>query len=294
MVIDYKALEREALWVRQKVVEMAVRAKSGHITSAFSQTELLVALYLGKILRYDPKRPKWDKRDRFILSKGHGGIGLYPILARAGFIPEKDLDNFAGEGSVLGVHAEWHIPGMEIISGSLGHGLPLATGICQAARIDKKEYMVFCLLGDAELYEGSNWEAMITAGSQRYDNLICIVDRNQQGTLGFTDRIESPRDGPKLENLAKKFKEFGFEVREIDGHSFKEIFNAFKDIRKRKGKRPLAIIAKTVKGKGSSLFENKRLWHYRVPEGDDLKKLLNDLGISSIQIESCVGKEEKS
>ena len=275
---NLQELEQKAQWVRNKVVEMAVRANSGHISTAFSQTELLVSLYYGGILRYDPKNIKWDGRDRFILSKGQGGIGLYPILADVGFFPKEELNNFAKEGSILGVHTEWNIPGIEVVTGSLGHGLPVATGMCQAALNDGKEHLVFCLLGDAELYEGSNWEAAIFAAHKGYENLVCIVDRNGQGVLGFTDDIRKASDGPRLEPLDKKFEAFGFETRVIDGHSFEQILGALGDIRQRKGKgKPLMIIARTKKGKGAGLMENQRLWHYRVPAGEDLQKVLGDI-----------------
>ena len=274
-----KALENKASWVRNKVLEMAVNVNSGHVTSAFSQAELLVALYHGKILNYDPKNPKWDQRDRFILSKGQGGIGIYPVLADNGFFPVEKLDNFSGPGSILGVHAEWHVPGIEVLTGSLGHGLPIATGMAQAAKNDNKEHLIFCLLGDAELYEGSNWEAATFTGHMEYDNLICMVDRNGQGVLGHTDNIESPSDGPRLNPLDEKFRAFGFEVRVINGHRFEEIFGALSDVRKRKGKKPLMIIANTKKGKGSKLIEGQRLWHYRVPKSEELEQVKKDLKV---------------
>ena len=270
-------LEAKARWVRNKVLEMAVNAKSGHISTAYSQTELLVALYYGGILRYDAKNPKWQDRDRFIFSKGQGGLGLYPILADAGFFPLSELDIFAQKGSILGVHAEWNIPGIEVITGSLGHGLPVATGIAQVAKNDGKKHLTFCFLGDAELYEGSNWEACFFAAHQELNNLICIVDRNGQGVLGFTDRGNEKKDGPKLNPLDDKFRAFGFEVRVIDGHSFEEIFDSLSDIRTRTNPKPLMIIANTKKGKGSSLMEDQRLWHYRVPSGSDLEAVSKEL-----------------
>ena len=273
----YETLERKALWVRNKVLEMAVSVKSGHVTTAFSQAELLVALYNGKILNYDPKNPQWDQRDRFILSKGQGGIGIYPVLADNGYFPMENLENFTGSGSVLGVHAEWQIPGIEVLTGSLGHGLPIATGMAQAAVNDKKNHLIFCLLGDAELYEGSNWEAATFAGHMEYANLICIVDRNGQGVLGHTDKIESPSDGPRLNPLDEKFRAFGFEVRVINGNCFEEIFDALSDVRNRKSKKPLMIIANTKKGQGSKLIEDQRLWHYRVPKGEELEQVKKDI-----------------
>jgi transketolase len=272
MAVDaYTQLRSKATWARRKVLEMSVKAKSGHVSSAYSQMELLLALYQGGILRVDPRRPRWAGRDRFILSKGQGGIGLYPVLADAGFFPVSDLDNFAGRGSHLGVHAEWSVPGIEVLSGSLGHGLPIATGIAQVGMQDGADWLVVCLLGDSELYEGSNWEAAFYAGQKRLGNLICIVDRNQQGVLGFSDQVESPKDGPGLDPLDAKFAAFGFETRVIeDGHAFPQIFAALGDIRARHSKPPLAVIAQTIKGKGVSVMENQRLWHYRVPTGKEL------------------------
>jgi transketolase len=257
---------------------MAVRSKSGHLTTAYSQTELLVALYYGGILRFDSRNPRWAGRDRFILSKGQGGIGLYPILADVGYFPKGELDNFAGRDGILGVHAEWNIPGIEVITGSLGHGLPIATGIAQVGKNENKDWRVVCLLGDAELYEGSNWEAAFYAGSKELHNLICIVDRNGQGVLGYTDRLERANDGPRLNPLDDKFTAFGFETRVIDGHSFEQIFDALKDIRDRRSGKPLCIIANTKKGKGVSIMEDQRLWHYRVPTGKDLETTRADLG----------------
>lgn len=283
----FKELEDKANWVRRTVLEMAVKAHSGHISTAFSQAEMLVALYCGGILRVDPDNPKWEDRDRFIISKGQGGIGLYPILADVGFFPVSELDNFTAKDSYLGVHAEWGIPGVELLSGSLGHGLPISTGIAQVGLIDKKDWLVVCFLGDAELYEGSNWEAAFFAGHKGLKNLICIVDRNGQGTIGYTDKvIAGPNDGPRLEPLDKKFEAFGFEVRILDGHSYDEIFRVLADIRERASNKPLAIISKTKKGKGVSFMEDQRLWHYRVPAGPDLEVARRELSGASIRSSS--------
>lgn len=271
------ALSQKARWLRNTVLDMAVKANSGHLTTAFSQAELLIALYYGKILNYDPKNPKWDGRDRFILSKGQGGIGMYPVLADVGYFSMDELQRFAQRDGILGVHADWNIPGIEVITGSLGHGLPIATGMAQAAKMDRKSHLVVCLLGDAECYEGSNWEAAAFAAHQGLNNIVCVVDKNGQGTIGFTDRIEKKCDGPNLDSLADRFRAFGFETREIDGHSFDAIFSALQDIRDRTDPRPLVIVARTVKGKGSAFLESRRLWHYRVPTGADLERVRKEL-----------------
>lgn len=278
---DPVRVAEKALWVRRVVLEMAVAARSGHVTTAFSQTEILCTLYYGGLLHYRPDEPRWLDRDRFILSKGQGGIGLYPILADVGFFPLSDLANFAGPGSNLGVHAEWHVPGIEVVSGSLGHGLPLATGMALAARWSSQDHLVVCLTGDGELYEGSCWEALAVANHLELDNLVVIVDRNGQATLGYSDEIESPLDGPRHLDLEEKLEAFGLEVRACDGHVPERIATLLEDARRRVGRtgRPLAVVAKTEKGHGSAFLAGRRGWHYRVPSGEDLAAVRGDLGI---------------
>ena len=273
---DFLLLRQKANWIRGKVLDMAVASQSGHVTTAFSATELFLALYHG-ILRFDPENVLWKERDRFVLSAGQAGIGLYPVLADAGFFPVARLDTFVQEGSTLGVHVEPKTPGVQVFTGSLGHGLPIATGMAYAGKAEKAPWLVFCLTGDGELGEGSNWEAMITADTVQLNNLVMIINRNHQFTLGFTDRRETQRD-IVLDPLDEKLRAFGFEVRTIDGHSFKEIFEVFKDVRERakSADRPLAIIADTKKGKGG-FFEDQRHWHYRVPGTEELAKLREQL-----------------
>ncbi len=264
-------LQAKARWVRQQILEMALKAKSGHVTSSFSCTEILVALYNGGILRVDPKNPEWPERDIFLMSKGQSGIGLYPILADMGFFPLKDLENFAGKGSHISVHIGQDIPGSEIVSGSLGHGLGIASGWALADRMDFNNRLIVTLLGDAECYEGSVWEAAMFAGHNRLNNLIAIIDRNQMGVLDFTEC------SLKLNPLDEKFRAFGWDVVTIDGHSFEAIFGAFKDVRARRRDKPLMIIANTIKGKGVSFMENARFWHYRVPEGEFIEAARKEL-----------------
>ena len=256
------------------------------MTTAFSLAELFVALYHGKILRFDSQNPKWEDRDRFILSEGQAGLGLYPVLADVGFFPLSDLDNFLGDGSTLGVHSEPSTKGIDVLTGSLGHGLPIATGMADAAKIDGKSWLTICLTGDGELYEGSNWEAMLTVNRLKLDNLILVVNRNHQFTIGFTDRNETQRD-VLLDPLPEKLKAFGFEVRIIDGHNFSQIFNAFADMRKHTGSGlSLAIIADTIKGKGSKELENKRGWHYKVPSGEILESVRVELEKEKLELET--------
>lgn len=289
MNLSTEALAHKALCVRRTVLEMAARSQSGHVTTAFSQAELLCALYYGGLLRgVDPQRAggwRHPERDRFILSKGQGGLGLYPILADLGFFPLEELDDFAGRGRILGVHAEWNVPGIEIVSGSLGHGLPIATGIATALTLRNSDARVVVLTGDAELYEGSNWEALIYAASVNLDNLIVIVDRNGMGTIGKTDPddtlsvSERPQDGPCLNPLADKFTAFGFDVVDCDGHDFSDIEEAFTAAVGLLTRGPAVIIASTDKGHGCKVFENQRFWHYRVPGGADLASCRSDLGL---------------
>lgn len=274
---DYSELEKKALWVRQTVAKMAIKKGFGHMTTGFSLADIFVALYHGKILRYDSSNPLWPDRDRFILSEGQAAIGLYPVLADVGFFSHKELENFAGKNSILGVHSEPHTPGIQVLTGSLGHGLPIATGRAFAAKNEKSDWLVICLTGDGELCEGSNWEAMITASTGLMSRLVLVVNRNHQFTIGRTDSRESQLD-ICLDPVEDKLKAFGFETRVINGHSFEEIFDAFEDIRHRTDPRPLAIIAETVKGKGGFMAD-QRLWHNRTPNNEEVRQLEQDLKV---------------
>jgi len=179
------------------------------------------------------------------------------------------------------------LPGTDARSNSLGHGLPIATGIAQVGRNEGASWLVFCLLGDAELYEGSNWEAATYAGHAGLGNLVCIVDRNKQGVLGFTDEGNTGKDGPRLESLDERFRAFGFETRRFNGHGFAEIFDAFADIRERDSSKPLMLIADTIKGKGSRVLENQRLWHWRTPKGEELRQVYADLDAERLNLENA-------
>ena len=264
-------LEKKAHYIRKQVLDMCVRAGTGHVSSSFSCAEILVALYYGGILRYDPANPDWDERDRFILSKGHAGVALYPVLADLGFFPISELRNFAQAGSFLGVHAESSTPGIEAVTGSLGHGLGLAAGLALVAKMDRKLYMTITLLGDGECYEGSVWEAAMFAAYHQLNNLVAIIDRNGLCVTDFTENFL------RFDPFDDKWKSFGWDVVTIDGHSFKEIFAALENFRSRRSTKPLMIIANTVKGKGVSFMEDKPLWHYVVPSGDQLEMARKEL-----------------
>lgn len=271
MELKEHELRLKANWVRRQILEMSVRAGSGHVTSSFSCAELLVALYHGGILHFDPKNPKWDGRDRFILSKGQSGLALYPVLADLGFFPKSELINFTQKGSILGVHTESNVPGIEAVTGSLGHGLGLGSGMALAARKNKKNFLTVVMMGDAECYEGSVWEAAMFTGHHQLNNMIAIIDRNWLGVTDYTEK------SLKLDPFAARWSSFGWDVLTIDGHLFKDIFRAFKNVRTRKSKKPLMIIAETVKGKGVSFMENKLLWHYRVPAGNEIDRAREEL-----------------
>ena len=264
-------LQELAKRLRHRVLDMINRARSAHIGTSFSMVELLTVLY-GGVLRVDPKRPDWPERDRFILSKGHGCVALYAVLAERGFFPEEWLDNFYQNGSPLVGHVTHsHVPGVEVSTGSLGHGLSLACGMALAAKRDGKEHRTFVLLSDGECDEGSTWEAMLFAGHHRLDNLVAIVDYNKIQSLG---RVEEVLD---LEPMAAKWDALRWAVREINGHDFDQINEALKALPFESGK-PSCVIAHTVKGKGVSFMEDDLLWHYRAPDAEEYRRAAEQLG----------------
>ncbi len=263
------AYRKYATNIRIETLKMITRAKSSHIGSNFSAIDILTVLYNG-VLRVDPKRPRAPNRDRFILSKGHACASLYAILADKGFFPKKLLETFYITGGILAGHVVDATPGVEISTGSLGHGLPVATGMALFAKRDRKKWRVFCLLSDGELNEGSNWEAILFAPHHRLDNLTVIIDYNKIQSLGDTNKTIN------LEPLAEKFKSFNWAVVEIDGHNFQAIQRALISLRKQKNK-PTCIIAHTIKGKGVSFMENSLMWHYRSPNKEEFERALKEL-----------------
>jgi len=247
---------------RKQIVEILDRTRRGHIGSALSVLEIVRVLY-DSVLKVDPKNPEWDERDRFILSKGHGCLALYVQLAEKGFFPKKELFKFCAADGILGGHPEKATtPGVEASTGSLGHGLSIATGIALAGQIDKKEFRTFALLGDGECDEGSVWEAALFATKHKLDRLVAVVDRNQMQCYSAT------RDVLDLEPFAEKWKTFGFEVRECDGHDPAELSRIFSEIPFRAGK-PSCLICRTVKGKGIPFLENNPEWHHKARISDE-------------------------
>jgi transketolase len=267
----HATLREQARRIRLKVVEMTSRGKASHVGSSLSIVELLVALYGGKTLRVDPARPDWPDRDRFVLSKGHACAALYAVLAEGGFFPAAWLDTFYANGSKLAGHATHGIPGIEVSTGSLGHGLPIAAGMALAARRDGRPSRAFALLSDGECDEGSTWEAALFAGHHRLDNLVALVDYNTIQSLGFV------KDILDLEPFAAKWRDFGWAVREVDGHDVDQVMAALSAVPFEAG-RPSCLLAHTVKGKGVSFMENTVLWHYRTPQGTELRDALAELG----------------
>ena len=247
---------------------------SSHIASILSMADILAVLY-GEVLRYKPEEPKWAGRDRFILSKGHAGAGVYATLAESGFFPVEKLQSHYQVGSDLSGHVSHKgIPGVEFSTGSLGHGLPVSAGMALAAKINNTNNRAFDLLGDGECDEGSNWEAILFAAHHKLDNLVAIVDRN------MLQSIYSTEDTLSLEPFAEKWKAFGWNVVEVNGHNHEEILNACKDESRVKNK-PLCIIASTIKGKGVSFMENNILWHYRSPQHSEYEAAMAELELNN-------------
>ena len=262
------ALAAMAADVRSDVVRMIDRAQLGHIGGDLSVTDILVTLF-GAVLRVDPGRPHWEERDRFILSKGHCAAALYATLARAGFFPREELWTFMAPLSMLNGHPDRKkVPGVETNTGPLGHGFPVAVGCALAAKLRGGAWRTYVVLGDGELQEGSNWEAAMTAPHHDLADLTAVVDRNrlQQGA-----RTEETK---RLEPLVDKWRSFGWEVRETDGHDHAALLEAFAPSTTGA---PVAVIATTIKGKGVSFIEDRVEWHHKVPTHEQVERALAEL-----------------
>ena len=252
--------------LRKKIIELITNAGAGHIPSAFSIIDILAYLY-EHVLKFDPKNPKWEGRDYFILSKGHGCAALYVILEKYGFINQEDLNKESREDGILGGHPDnTKVPGAEASTGSLGHGIGTALGIALGLKIKKKSNKVIVLIGDGESNEGTVWECALVGANLKLGNLCCIVDNN-----GSTAQILP------VPHLRQKWESFGWEVYEIDGHCEKEIKEAFDKIKFDINEKPKVIIANTVKGKGVSFMEVHGPWHYRAPKPNELELIYKEL-----------------
>ena len=263
-------LEKMANEIRKDIVTAVHSAKSGHPGGSLSSADIVTYLYFEE-MNVDPANPKWEDRDRFVLSKGHVAPGLYSTLAEKGYFPKEDLKTLRHTGSYLQGHPDMkHIPGVDMSSGSLGQGVSVAVGMAAAGKYDKKDYRVYTLTGDGEIQEGQIWEAAMWAGHRKLDNLVVIVDNNNLQIDGSVEDVCSPYP------IDKKFEAFNFHVINIDGNDFDQIRAAFKEARETKGM-PTAIIAKTVKGKGVSFMENAAGWHGKAPNDEEYEIAMADL-----------------
>lgn len=265
-------LKEKAADLRRIIFKTICEGGGGHIPSCLSIVEILTVLY-NKVMRADPMNPEDPDRDRFVLSKGHGSVALYSVLADRGFIDYDLLATYGKPGTSLGgLTSMGKVPGVESTMGSLGHGFPFGIGMALAGKIDKKDYRVYTLLGDGECQEGSVWEGAMFAGHHKLDNLTAIIDYNKLQALDWLENIMS------LDPFADKWRAFGWEVREVDGHDIDDMVAVFEQIPFSAG-RPNLIIAHTVKGKGISFMENVPIWHYRLPDAEEMKLACAELGI---------------
>jgi transketolase len=254
--------------IRAHALRMIAKAKSSHVGTCLSMADLLAVLY-GACVRIDPQRPNWPGRDHLIVSKGHGAAILYAVLAERGFFPVTDLATYGQDGSPLTGHVSHHVAGVELSTGSLGHGLPVGCGLALAAQRDRTDRRTFVILGDGELDEGSNWEAILFAGHHRLDQLTAVVDYNKIQSFGAVKEILD------LEPLADKWRSFRWTVHEIDGHDHAAIKAALESDH---GGRPKVIVAHTIKGKGVPSMEGQLAWHYQSPNPQQLAEALAGLG----------------
>ena len=265
-----KLVRDKALWIRRRSFQMVYEAQLGHPGGDFSSADILAALYFG-ILRFDPKTPNDPARDRFVMSKGHCTGAFYSVLAGAGYFPEAELATYMQPLSRLNGHPNRnYLPGVETNTGPLGHGLPVATGIAIAGQMDDADFRTFVLTGDGELQEGSNWEAALTAGHRKLENLTLIVDRNRLQQGARTEETAS------LDPLDDKWRAFGWHVETIDGHDHGQLLDVLGASPKGRGK-PLCVIANTFKGKGVSFMHDNVAWHHGVPNQQQYEQAMAEL-----------------
>ena len=267
--MQIQELEKKARKIRRLIIQMLVKAGSGHPGGSLSSTDLVTCLYFAK-LRHNPKNPEWPDRDRFHMSKGHCCPLWYAVLAESGYFKIDELWNLRKLGSILQGHPDWRTPGVTVASGSLGQGLSVAIGMALAGKLDKKDYRVYCLMGDGEIQEGQIWEAAMAASHYKCDNLCAILDYNCYQIDGKISEVM------ELEPLVDKWKAFGWHTIKINGHNIKQILQAFDQAEKIKNK-PSIIIARTTKGKGVSFMENVVDFHGRAPTPEEGKKALEEL-----------------
>ena len=268
--MNIEDLKMKANEIRKDIIEEVYNAKSGHPGGSLSIADIMAVLYFNE-LRIDEKNPRWEERDRLVLSKGHCSPALYAALAERGFFDKEDLKSFRKIESNLQGHPDLNkVPGVDMTSGSLGQGLSIANGMAIAGKMDNKDYRVYTILGDGEIEEGQVWEAAMTANKYKLDNLCVIVDNNNLQIDGTIEEVMSSYP------IDEKFKSFGFNVLTIDGNNIEEILNGF-EIAKQTKNKPTCIIAKTIKGKGVSFMENKAEWHGKAPNEEEYIQAMKDL-----------------
>ena len=256
--------------IRIHAIRMIAQSNSSHIGSTLSMADTLAVLYMD-VLHVDPKQPDGPERDRFILSKGHAAAGLYAALALRGFFPMDWLERFCKDGTLLLGHVSHHVPGVELSTGSLGHGLSVGCGMALAGKRQQSSYRVFVILSDGECDEGSNWEAALFAAHPKLDNIVAIVDFNRLQGFGRVGEVL------ELEPLAEKWRTFRWAVREVDGHDHQSLLTLFKQV-PFKPDHPSIILAHTIKGKGVSFMEDQFAWHYKSPNSEQLSLAMRQLG----------------
>ncbi|MFG6532974.1 transketolase [Sulfitobacter sp. 1A16787] len=282
--VSLSVLEEKAKFIRTETVRLSRIAGAGHYSSTFSCAELLATLYYDQ-MRLEPGQPQWPERDRFVMSKGHAAIGLYPVLADLGFFDPSELDTYTRLGSSYGDHPDMKkVKGIDFSSGSLGHGLSIGVGMALAARMTQRDYRTYVMLGDGELSEGQIWEAANSAGHFGLQNLVAIVDRNGLSIDGHTEDIMT------VEPMEDRFAAFGWEVQRIDGHDLNAVREAFARLPSGRDGRPQVIIADTVKGRGVAHMEMSLDWHVGNLVGEDYDAVMAELeaGLKPFEPESIV------
>ena len=271
-MISFESLKKKVQWVRRETLKLHKYAPESRIASCLSDIEIFVVLYYGGILSYDPQNLECEHRDRFIISKGHGAVSLYPILADLNFFDKKELRKIGKEDSFLCAIPDTAIPGFETINGSLGHGLGVGCGVATALKSKGLDKKVFVLCGDGELNEGAVWEAVMFAAYHKLDNLILIVDNNKISMLGYQKNILG------LEPLEDKFEAFGWEVKTVDGHNIEQLCSSLGSLKTSRDNKPKVLIANTLKGKGIRQLEGDHLCHVKSLTSDEIDNILERCG----------------
>ena len=274
--MDLEHLKEKSAWLRRELFEMVVRSRKGHFPSSSSISDVIVTLFYGGYFKYNARSPHEANRDRIFISKGHAGMALYPILADLGYVPKEELVRFTKVDGIFRFYPDPSIPGIEAITGSLGHGMGIAAGHALSAKRDGKDFRSYVMISDGECYEGSTWETAMFASHHQLDHLVVIVDRNGCCILDYTERCV------RLDPLEDKWQAFGWHPIVINGHSYAEITRAFDEVISSRIKKPIVIISKSVKGKGISFMENEPGWHNRMPDDQQIAQARQELASHSI------------